>query len=285
MKQNRGRPFSMVVGFKSPHSPRGGVNLPERLRNLYAGETNRPAPNFGAPAIYHPLDEATGKPPQGLAANSMHLDYLRHVTGADENLGKLLDALDELGLADDTVVVYSSDNGYFLGEHGLGDKRSLYEESLRIPMLVRYPRLFGNGRLVDELVLNIDLAPTFLDLAGVPAPREMQGVSWKALAAGQKLANWRQSFLAEYFYESGVNVPTIVGIRTANAKLVKYPGHAEWTEVFDLAVDPYELKNLAADPAATARLGAEFDAQMKAMKYAVPADADKPSPPAAKAKE
>jgi sialate O-acetylesterase len=187
MKQNRDRPFSMVVGFKSPHSPRGGDNLPERLRNLYAGETSRPAPNFGAPPIYRAPDPATGKQSQGLAANSVHLDYLRHVTGADENLGKLLDALDELGIAKDTVVVYSSDNGYYLGEHGLGDKRSLYEESLRIPMLVRYPRLFGKGRVVDEMVLNIDLAPTFLDLAGVPVPREMQGVSWKALAAGQKL--------------------------------------------------------------------------------------------------
>jgi arylsulfatase A-like enzyme len=285
MKQNRDRPFSLVVGFKSPHSPRGGKNLPERLRNLYAGETSRPVPNFGAPAIYHPLDEATGKQPQGLAANSVHLDYLRHVTGTDENLGKLLDALDELGLTEDTAVVYSSDNGYYLGEHGLGDKRSLYEESLRIPMLVRYPRLFGKGLVIDEMVLNIDLAPTFLDLAGVPAPREMQGVSWKSLAAGQKPANWRRSFLAEYFYESGVNVPTIVGVRTANAKLVKYPGHAEWTEVFDLAVDPYELKNLAADPAATAKLSAEFDAQVKAVKYAVPPDADKPRPSTAKAKK
>jgi len=284
MKQNRDRPFSMVVGFKSPHSPRGGDNLPERLRNLYAGETSRPTPNFGARAIYVP-DTGAGKEPRGLASNAVHLDYLRHVAGADENLGKLLTVLDELGLTEDTVVVYTSDNGYYLGEHGLGDKRSLYEESLRIPMLVRYPRLFGKGRVLDEMVLNIDVAPTFLDLAGAPAPREMQGASWKALAAGQKPANWRQSFLAEYFYEEGVNVPTIVGVRTASAKLVKYPSHAEWTEVFDLAVDPYELKNLAADPAATAKLSAEFDAQVKAVKYAVPPDADKPPPPAAKAKK
>jgi arylsulfatase A-like enzyme len=284
MRKDRGRPFSMIVGFKSPHTPRGGENLPERLRNLYAGETSRPTPNFGARAIYHGPVPAGGAKPHPLAANSVHLDYLRHVTGADENLGRLLDALDELGLADDTVVVYCSDNGYFLGEHGLGDKRSLYEESLRIPMLVRYPRLFGKSRVVDELVLNIDLAPTFLDLAGVPAPREMQGASWKALAAGQKPADWRRSFLAEYFFEMG-DAPTAVGVRTADAKLVKYPGHPEWTEVFDLAVDPYELKNLAADPAATARLSAEFDAQVKAVNYAVPPDADKPSPPAAKAKK
>ena len=286
IKQNRNQPFSMVVGFKSPHSPRGGDNLPERLRTLYAGETSRPTPNFAAYPIFREPDPATGKQSQGLAANSVHLDYLRHVTGADENLGKLLDALDELGIAKDTVVVYASDNGYYLGEHGLGDKRSIYEESLRIPMLVRYPRLFGKGRVVDEMVLNIDLAPTFLDLAGVSVPREMQGVSWKALAAGQKPANWRQSFLAEYFYEDGGGqTPTLVGVRTATAKLVKYPGHPEWTEVFDLAVDPYELKNLAPDPAFTAKLEAELDAQMKAVNYAVPPDADKPRPPAGKAEK
>ncbi len=144
---------------KSPHTPRGGKNLPERLRNLYAGEKSRPAPNFGVPPIFREPDPATGKHWQGLVDNTIHLDYMRHVTGADENLGKLLDALDQFGLAEDTVVVYTSDNGYYLGEHCSGDKRSVYEESLRIPMLVRYPRLFGKGLVVDEMVLNIDLAP------------------------------------------------------------------------------------------------------------------------------
>jgi arylsulfatase A-like enzyme len=277
MKQNRDRPFSMVIGFKSPHTPRGGNNLPERLRNLYAGETSRPAPNLSAPAIFRQLDEKTGKPPVGLSENSVHLDYCRHVTGADQNLGRLLDALDDLGLTDDTVVVYSSDNGYYLGEHGLGDKRSIYEESLRVPMLVRYPRLFGKGKVLDEMVLNIDLAPTFLDLAGAPVPAEMQGVSWKSLASGQKPANWRQAFLAEYFFENGGgDTPTLVGIRTNSAKLVKYVGHDDWTEVFDLASDPYEMKNLVADTAAKAKLNAELDSLIKAVGYKVPAYADKP---------
>ena len=291
MKQNRDRPFSMVIGFKTPHGPRGGANLPERLRNLYTGEVSRPVPNLNARAIYHAPGEGEMKGAAGdvvgvtPAAQAAHLDYFRHITGADENLGKLLKALDDLGLADDTVVVYSSDNGYYLGEHGLGDKRSLYEESLRVPMVVRYPRLFGKGKVVDEMVLNIDLAPTWLDLAGVRAPREMQGASWKPLAAGQKPANWRTSFLAEYFYENNFNTPTIVGVRTANAKLVKYPGHTEWTEVFDLTVDPYELKNLAGDAAATAKLSAALDAQVKAVNYAEPPNMDKPGQPAVKAKK
>lgn len=282
MKQNRGQPFSMVIGFKTPHGPRGEKNLPERLRSLYDGETSRAVPNSKSTAIFNgPAPETGDDQPRGLSANSVHLDYLRHVNGADENLGRLLDALDSLGLTEDTVVVYSSDNGYYLGEHGLGDKRSIYEESLRIPMLVRYPRLFAKGQVLDEMVLNIDLAPTILDLAGVPVPAEMQGVSWKALAAGQKPANWRTSFLAEYFMENGGgNTPTLVGLRTTHAKLVTYPGHSEWTEVFDLAADPYELKNLASDPALREKLNAELKAQVKAVNYSVPAGVDKPVPAA-----
>ena len=279
MKENRDRSFAIAIGFKSPHSPRGGTNLPVRLRNLYAGETSRPAPNRNAYAIFHAPDPVTLNQSSGMSANAVHLDYLRHVNGADENLGRLLDTLAELGLADDTVVVYTSDNGYYLGEHGLGDKRSVYEESLRIPMLVRYPRLFGQSKVVDDMVLNIDLAPTFLDLAGVPVPPAMQGASWKTLAAGQQPANWRQSFFAEYFYErGGGDTPTLVAVRTTNAKIVKYPGHAKWTEVFDLVADPYELKNLAGNTALTAKLNAELEAQKKAVGYKVPASTDKPQP-------
>jgi len=102
-------------------------------------------PNLNIPAIYHKPHPETGAYPRGLADNAVHLDYLRHIKGIDENLGRLLDTLDELELAEDTVVVYTSDNGYFLGEHGCGDKRALYEESLLIPFLVRYPREFPKG--------------------------------------------------------------------------------------------------------------------------------------------
>ena len=178
------------------------------------------------------------------------------------------------------MVVYTSDNGYYLGEHCSGDKRSLYEESLRIPLLVRYPRLFGKGKVVDEMVLNIDLAPTFLDLADVPVPKEMQGASWKELAAGRKPAHWRQSFFAHYYKELG-DVPTLYAVRTTTHKLVKYPNRPEWTEVFDLVADPYEIKNLASDAALTAKLEAELERLTKAVNYTVPPNANKP-PPAAK---
>jgi len=275
IKQNRDRPFSMVVGFKSPHGPRGGENLPERLRTKFAGESIRPVPNLSHPAIYRPAPPGTGKAETGERVNEAHLDYLRHIAGADENLGRLLKALDDLSLTDDTVIVYASDNGFYLGEHGLGDKRSLYEESMRIPLLVRYPRLFPKGKAVDEMVLNIDLAPTLLEIAGVPVPPAMQGMSWVPLLTGKTPA-WRQSFLAEYFYENNFNPPTMFGVRTVDAKLVQYPGHPEWTEVFDLAVDSYELKNLAGDSPRRALLTAELDAQIKATGYHVPANADQP---------
>lgn len=274
IKQHREQPFSLVLGFKSPHSPRGGNNLPERLRKLYAGETSRPTPNCGVPAIFHKPDPKTGKIPTGLADNAIHLDYLRHIAGVDDNIGRMLDALNKLGLEDDTVIVYTSDNGYYLGEHCSGDKRSLYEESLRVPMLVRYPRLFGKGRVVDQMVLNIDLAPTFLDLAGVPIPKEMQGASWKEIAAGRPPANWRTSFFAEYYKELG-DVPTLYAVRTTTHKLVKYPGRPEWTEVFDLAKDPYEIKNLASDNALTEKLDAELTRLIKAVNYTLPKEPKK----------
>jgi arylsulfatase A-like enzyme len=274
LKQNRdaAKPFSMVLGFKSPHNRRGGANLPERLRELYGGETSRPVPNLKVPAIYHKPHPETGEYPRGLADNAVHLDYLRHIKGIDENLGRLLDTLDELKLADDTVVVYTSDNGYFLGEHGCGDKRALYEESLLIPFLVRYPREFPKGLVVDEMVLNIDLAPTWLDLAGLPARPEMHGVSWKPLAAGNKPADWRQSFLAYYYKDLG-DTPTCVGVRTTTAKLVHYHGKPEFTEAFDLAKDPYETRNLAKDAAFTKPLRAELNRLAAEYEYQLPPEA------------
>ena len=272
LREHHDRPFSMVIGYKSPHNRRGGPNLPERLRDLYAGQTSRPVPNLNTPAIYHKPHPETGEYPRGLADNAVHLDYLRHIQGIDENLGRLLDALDELGIAEDTVVVYTSDNGYFLGEHGCGDKRALYEESLLIPFLARFPRAFPKGLVVDEMVLNIDLAPTYLDLAGLPARPEMHGASWRPLAAGRKPSDWRGSFLAYYYKDLG-DTPTCVAVRTATAKLVHYHGKPEFTEAFDLAQDPYETRNLAADTAFTRPLRAELNRLAAQFGYELPEEA------------
>ena len=261
------KPFSLVLGFKSPHNKRGNDNLPERLRGLYEGKTTRRTPNCDIAAVYHaPLTEEDKGKERGLSANSVHLDYLRHIKGVDDNLGRLLDTLDELKLTEDTVVVYSSDNGYFLGERGLGDKRALYEEGLRLPYLVRYPRLFPKGKLIDDMVLNIDLAPTFLDLAGLPSHPGMHGRSFKDLAMGNKPADWRTSFLSYYRKELG-DTPTCRAIRTEDAKLIIYKNKPEWTEVYDLKNDPYELNRLPADGPLATRLQAELEKQMKAVGF------------------
>ena len=276
-QSDKSQPFNMVIGYKSPHNKRGAENLPERLRNLYEGKTTKPTPNCEIAAIYHkPLTPEDAGKERGLSANSVHLDYLRHVKGIDENLGKLLDTLDALQLADDTVVVYSSDNGYFLGERGLGDKRALYEEGLRLPFIVRYPRLFPKGKLVDDMVLNIDLAPTFLDLAGLPPSPNMHGKSFKELAAGKKPADWRTSFLSYYRKELG-DTPTCVGVRTATQKLIHYHGKPDLTEAYDLTKDPYELNNLAKDNTFTTPLINEMIRLADAVKYPLPEELSAPA--------
>jgi arylsulfatase A-like enzyme len=165
----------------------------------------------------------------------------------DENVEKILAALDETGLADDTVVIYTSDNGYYLGEHGLGDKRTAYEESLRIPFLVRYPRKIAAGTVVRELVLNMDLAPTLLSWAGVEGDWEMMGRDASGVLAGVAEEGWRKSFLYESYQDPEYADVTfdVRAVRTERGKLVTYPGRPEWTQVFDLLADPTEVKNLA----------------------------------------
>ncbi len=267
IKENHDKPFSLILGFKSPHNKRGGSSLPERLSKLYEGITTRKTPNCDIAAIYHkPLTDADKGKERGLSANSVHLDYLRHIKGIDENLGRLLDALEELKVAEDTVVVYTSDNGYFLGERGLGDKRALYEEGLRIPFVVRYPRLFPKGKVIDQMIINQDLAPTYLDLAGLPTHSGMHGTSFKELGIGGKPVKWRTSFLAYYRKELG-DTPTCHGIRTDNAKLIIYPKHPEWTEVYDLKSDPYELIRLPVDGPLATELKAELERKMQAVGF------------------
>jgi arylsulfatase A-like enzyme len=278
MRANKAHPFSLAVGFKSPHGPR---QPPERLKNAFAGEICKTPANATAFAPYL-ADE--NKVVAGAVKNpgtEALLNYFRCIAGADENVGRLLAALDELGLAENTMVIYTSDNGYYLGEHGLGDKRSAYEESMRIPLLLRYPRLGIKGAVVDEPVLNIDLAQTLIDYAGLAAPKEMQGRSWRPLLerkGSSAVKGWRDSFFYEYFYERNFAIPTIFAVRTETSKLVRYPGHVEWTEAFDLKMDPYETNNLASDKAHSKlkeNLDADFERQTKNAKFRLPDYADK----------
>jgi arylsulfatase A-like enzyme len=276
IREHKDDPFLLIVGFKSAHGP---FDPPDRLADRYAGAQARPVPNLDRPAIYQGA-QGQNPTPKKKAAGGTNLGYFRCLTAADENLGRILQLLDELKLADDTMVVFASDNGFYLGEHRLGDKRSAYDESLRIPLLVRYPRLGTGtrGKTDDRLVLNIDVASTFLDYAGVAVPSDMQGRSWRPLFEGQG-GDWRKAFFYCYFFERGYKVPTVTAVRTETAKLVRYPGHDEWTEVFDLTADPYELQNLSADPARAGlrkELEAEYERQSRAIGFQIPPFADQP---------
>ena len=190
-------------------------------------------------------------------------DYLRCVASVDDNVGRVLDYLDEDGIAGETIVVYTSDQGFFLGDHGWYDKRFMYEESLRMPFLVRYPREIPAGAAFDAIVTNVDFAPTFLDYAGQPASERMQGRSARHLLGGEAPGEeWPDGMYYRYWMHlSHHNVPAHYGIRTARYKLIYYYGQAlgttesldeptepEW-ELFDLEEDAEELRNVYDDPA------------------------------------
>ncbi len=189
-------------------------------------------------------------------------DYLRCIASVDDNVGRLLDTLDELGLAENTIVIYTSDQGFFLGDHGWYDKRFMYEESLRMPFVVRYPREIEPGSVNRDIALNVDFAPTFLDYAGVDAPDAFQGASFRPLLQGATPDDWQQSLYYRYWmHKAHHNVYAHYGVRTLRHKLIYYYGQAldqpgavdeptepEW-ELFDLEKDPYELNSVYHDPA------------------------------------
>ena len=188
--------------------------------------------------------------------------YLRCIASIDDNLGRVLDYLDKVGLAEDTIVVYTSDQGFFLGEHGLFDKRFMYEESLRMPFLIRYPKAIAPGTTNDGLVLNVDFAPTFLDYAGVPVPEHMQGRSFRGALEGRTPEDWRTALYYRYWmHRPHFDVAAHYGVRTKRHKLIFYyglplsasgavdaPTPPEW-ELFDLANDPCEMRSVYDDPA------------------------------------
>jgi len=191
-------------------------------------------------------------------------DYLACVQGVDDNIGKVLDELDRLGIADDTVVIYSSDNGWYLGDLGMYDKRFMYEPGLRVPLLARGPGI-TTGITPDAFVANIDLAPTFLDIAGLSIPDSMQGRSLLPLLSGEKPKDWRKTVYYRYYHDPGHhNTRAHYGVRTATHKLIHYWKKDAW-ELFDLKADPTEQHNLLydrADEPAVAALFQELKAEI-----------------------
>lgn len=180
-------------------------------------------------------------------------DYLRCIASVDDSVGVVLDTLDELGLSEDTIVVYTSDQGWYLGEHGWYDKRWMYEESFRTPMMIRWPGVIEPGRRTDLLCQNIDLAPTFLDVVGVEAPKRMQGESLvRILEAADDTEvediGWRDALYYRYYESEGPHtVPKHEGVRTRRWKLIDFHEIGE-VEMYDLDNDPDEMNSIADDP-------------------------------------
>ena len=188
-------------------------------------------------------------------------DYLATVQSVDDNIGRLLAYLDSTGLARNTMVVYTSDQGFFLGDHGMFDKRFMYEESIRMPFVVRWPAGIVPRTRADAMALNIDFAPTFLDVAGLPPAPDMQGRSLLPLMRKRTPTNWRTSMYYRYYHDPGDhNTRVHYGVRTRTHKLIYFWKKEQW-ELFDLVNDPYELHNLYGQPGMgplTATLKAEL---------------------------
>jgi N-acetylglucosamine-6-sulfatase len=175
-------------------------------------------------------------------------DYLRCVRSVDNSVGELLKYLDESGLAKNTIVIYSSDQGFYLGEHGWFDKRWMFEESLKMPFLIRWPGVVKPGSRPQALIQNIDYAPTFLDIAGVKAPANMQGKSILPVLKGAIDADFRDAIYYHYYGEIDHKVAAHDGVRTLKHKLMYFPDSDEWN-LFDLEKDPNEIKSVHDDPA------------------------------------
>jgi arylsulfatase A-like enzyme len=174
-------------------------------------------------------------------------DYLRIIDGLDDNIGRLLDYLDDNNMSENTVVIYCSDQSYFTGEHGWAEKRFMYEEALKMPLLMRWPGKIQPGTKITAMVQNIDYAPTLLDMAGIPIPEEMQGRSMNPLLTGTVSEDWRSSIYYHYYEHGGHGVPRHEGVRTERYKLIHYYTDNIW-EFFDLEKDPKEMYSRYDDP-------------------------------------
>jgi len=246
LKKPRTRPFMLYLSHKAVHAP---FSPPKRYADLYHDQEIH--------LHQYPGDRLQDKVPWGRKAPAQNAEeeirrYMAALTAVDDGLGRILKTLEDQKVLDTTAIVFASDNGYFHGEHGLWDKRAAYEPSMRIPLLMRYPPRAKAGTTCDALVLNIDLAPTLLELAGLPVPASVQGTSWLGVLAGTSPG--RDAFLYEYFRERDARYdrPSVLAARTKQWKVITYPSlppQKQVVELYDLADDPHELRNLAREPA------------------------------------
>lgn len=269
-RRDRDKPFCLMLHFKATHEP---WNYHPRYADLYK-DVDLPEPKTllgrtgpeGSVVPGWPLEILTERMRRGgHGADKLRVDsddprvvrratyqkfvkdFLRCVAGIDENIGRVLDYLDRHQLTRNTVVIYTSDQGYFLGEHNYFDKRFMLEESLRMPFVIRYPHEIKPGTVLDDIVLNVDFAPTFLDYAEAKPPSTVQGRSFRANLADNTPHDWRQAMYYRY-YAGSPQRPAHFGIRTRQYKLIYYDGlkdrpGEQRREFYDLAQDPYETRN------------------------------------------
>jgi arylsulfatase A-like enzyme len=266
----RSAPFCLIVAHKAVHAP----YLPApRHEKLYADYTFVPPPvapgdRAGKPALNRKVPPVKAIDLEGVAPEpgeprygrgqdpaSIVRDQLRCLAAVDDGVGQIIAALQASKQLDRTLVLYTSDNGYLMGEHGeMDNKRWPYDPSVRVPLLVRYPPLCRPGTVCDRLTVNVDLAPTILELAGVTSPVAIHGRSLVPLLR-DPAAEWRNAVLTEHFLEKvAPRVPTWQAARTDRWFYVRYPEHADWDELYDLQADPHEDKNIATDSAAAPAL-------------------------------
>jgi N-acetylglucosamine-6-sulfatase len=260
----RDRPFLLYLAHKGIHAP----FIPaKRHRDLFANIPIVRAPSAkdtleGKPVVARPGIELSLNDPDVHSSDEMIRNQLRCLISIDEGVKRIFDALEQSKQLDRTVIVFTSDHGYFWGEHDRGGKHGPYEEALRVPLLIRYPKLIAPGAKYDQFALSIDIAPTILDLAGVAAPGQMEGLSLLPILNATS-NNWRTSFLAEFFLGNGTNrFPTWQAVRTERWKYVHYPEFDGMDELYDLLADSAEMHNIIGDQASQAVV-AELETEME----------------------
>ena len=256
LEEPREKPFCLLLWFQTPHAP---FFRARRHLDLYNGIPIPKPDTFdddkkgwpGKPKPFIDADNKIGTTSTGDCARSLEelcKDYYAGLVAMDENIGKIMDYLQSKGQLEDTAVMHTSDHGYFLGEWRLFDKRLMHEPSIRVPMMLRYPARIKPGTTREEMILDIDIAPTLLDLAGVKAPQEMQGKSMLPLMEHDN-PGWRKEWFYDYYeYPENEHVQPHRGIRTERYKLIHWYLEPQSFELYDLLKDPGERQNLAGDP-------------------------------------
>jgi N-acetylglucosamine-6-sulfatase len=258
-KDHANKPFALYVGHKAVHGP---YRPADKYKDLYSSDQIPQRPNVkddrhDKPALTRKVKEMPKDHPAYGVTDPIIRDQLRCLQSVDDSVGAVLKALEETKQLDNTLVIFSSDNGYFWNEHGFGDKRAAFEESIRVPLVMRYPKLIKAGTKIDAMALNIDLAPTLIELAGAPAIEGVHGRSLLPLLKGETPSDWRTDALFEYYLEQNYpNIPTWHAVRTPQWKYVHYDELEGMDELYDLKNDPYEMKNVIKDEANAKQLEA-----------------------------